>query len=220
MGGGKPGAHGVRLMTPRARGPAALHRVLAALLGLVVAGASWAQADEARAKKIVSGVCFLCHGTEGESSSEMFPRLAGQHWEYTAKQLANFQSGKRKGTAMGDMAAKLTPDEMVALGKYFEKMAVPAEPAKDSDLAAVGKYVYHNGNKYSGVPACAGCHGPQALGTASLPRLAGQYAVYTEAQLKQFSTRERNNDNAVMHTIVGKMTALEIAAVAQYLGAK
>ena len=119
----------------------------------------------------------------------------------------------------GDLA-KLTPDEMVALGKYFEKMAVPAEPAKDSDLAAVGKYVYHNGNKYSGVPACAGCHGPQALGTASLPRLAGQYAVYTEAQLKQFSTRERNNDNAVMHTIVGKMTALEIAAVAQYLGAK
>ena len=150
----------------------------------------------------------------------MFPRLAGQHWEYTAKQLANFKSGRRKGTAMGEMVAKLTPDEMEALGRYFEKMAVPKESAKEPDLAAVGRYIYHNGNKFSGVPACAGCHGPEALGTSSLPRLASQYAVYTEAQLKQFSTRERNNDNAVMHTIVSKMTALEMAAVAQYLGGK
>ena len=197
-----------------------MQRVAVALAALVLAGASWAQADEARAKKIVSGVCFVCHGAEGESSSEMFPRLAGQHWEYTAKQLANFKSGRRKGTAMPEMVAKLTPDEMVALGKYFEKMPVAAEAAKEPDLAAMGKYIYHNGNRYSGVPACAGCHGPQALGTAALPRLAGQYAVYTEAQLKQFNTRERNNDNAVMHTIVSKMTALEMAAVAQYLGGK
>ncbi len=197
-----------------------MQRATVGLVGLVLAGASWAQADEARAKKIVSGVCFVCHGAEGESSSEMFPRLAGQHWEYTAKQLANFKSGRRKGTAMPEMVAKLTPDEMVALGKYFEKMPVAAEAAKEPDLAAMGKYIYHNGNRYSGVPACAGCHGPQALGTAALPRLAGQYAVYTEAQLKQFNTRERNNDNAVMHTIVSKMTALEMAAVAQYLGGK
>ena len=197
-----------------------MQRATVGLVGLVLAGASWAQADEARAKKIVSGVCFVCHGAEGESSSEMFPRLAGQHWEYTAKQLANFKSGRRKGTAMPEMVAKLTPDEMVALGKYFEKMPVAAEAAKEPDLAAMGKYIYHNGNRYSGVPACAGCHGPQALGTAALPRLAGQYAVYTEAQLKQSNTRERNNDNAVMHTIVSKMTALEMAAVAQYLGGK
>ena len=80
-----------------------------------------AQADEARATKIVTGTCFLCHGAEGESSSEVFPRLAGQHWEYVAKQLENFKSGKRKSTAMADMVAKLTPDEMVALGQYFEK---------------------------------------------------------------------------------------------------
>jgi len=197
-----------------------VRRVLVALLGLAIGGTACAQADEARARKIVSGVCFVCHGAEGESSSEMFPRLAGQHWEYTAKQLANFKSGKRKGTAMGEMVAKLTPDEMVAVGKYFEKMAVPKEPAKEPDLAAVGKYIYHQGNKFSGVPACVGCHGPEALGTSSLPRLASQYAVYIESQLKQFSTRERNNDNAVMHTIVSKMTALEMAAVAQYLGSK
>ncbi len=196
-------------------------RRAALALGLgVFSAAIWAQADEARARKIVSGVCFVCHGAEGESSSELFPRLAGQHWEYIAKQLSNFKSGRRKSTTMADMAAKLTPDEMAALGKYFEKMATPKEPAREPELAAMGKYIYHFGNRYSGVPACAGCHGPDAMGTAALPRLAGQYPVYTEAQLKQFSSRERNNDNAVMHAIVSKMTALEMAAVAQYLGSK
>ena len=182
--------------------------------------AAHAQADEARAKKIVSGVCFVCHGAEGESSSEVFPRLAGQHWEYTAKQLENFKSGKRKSTAMADMAAKLTPDEMVALGKFFEKQTVLVEPAKDPGLAAVGKYIYHNGNKFSGLAACASCHGAEAIGTTALPRLAGQYADYIATQLQQFNKRERTNDNAVMHAIVSKMTPLEMVAVAEYLSGK
>ena len=190
------------------------------LAACLVAGAAWGQADEARAKKIVAGVCFVCHGMEGESSSEVFPRLAGQHWEYTARQLDHFKSGKRKSTAMADMAAKLKPDEMVALGKYFEKIAVPAEPAKDSELAAVGSYIFHTGNKYSAVPACASCHGKEGLGTSQLPRLAGQYSSYIEGQLKSFGNRERTNDNAVMHAIVARMTPLEMAAVAEYLSGK
>ena len=192
----------------------------AALTTLGFCSSAWAQADEARAKKIISGSCFLCHGATGESSSEVFPRLAGQHHEYIAKQLENFKSGARKSTAMRDMVAKLTPDEMLAVGKFYEKQSVPSEESKDVGLASVGKYLFHNGNKFSGVPACASCHGAEAKGTVSLPRLAGQYAIYTETQLKQFNTRERTNDNAVMHSIVVKMTPLEMAAVAEYLSSK
>jgi len=200
-----------------------MKRIPVLLTAAVVAlfcGGALAQTDEARAKKIVGGSCFLCHGTQGESSSEVFPRLAGQHWEYIAKQLENFKSGKRKSTAMTDMVAKLTPSEMVALGKYYETQKAPVEPPKDSALAAVGSYIYHSGNKFSGVPACASCHGDQALGTLNLPRLAGQNALYSESQLKLFNKRERTNDNAVMHSIVVKMTPLEMAAVAEYLSGK
>ena len=186
----------------------------------LLSGSVWAQADETRAKKIVLGVCFLCHGAEGESSSESHPRLAGQHWEYIAKQLENFKSGKRKSTAMGPMAANLKPDEMMAIGKYFEKMTVPPQPTKDPALAAAGKQLYDAGNPSSGVPACASCHGADALGTAALPRLAGQYAIYTETQLRLFDKRERTNDNAVVHAIVSKMTQFEMAAVAEYLSGK
>ena len=200
-----------------------LHRIARAVAFLTVACLSvgaWAQADEARARKIVGGVCFVCHGAEGESSSEVFPRLAGQHWEYIAKQLENFKSGKRKSTAMADMVAKLTPDEMVALGQFFEKQKVETEAAKDADLAGMGKYIYLHGNKFSGLAACASCHGADAKGTASLPRLAGQHAAYIETQLKQFHQRERTNDNAVMHAIVSKMTPLEMLAVSEYLSGK
>ena len=70
------------------------------------------------------------------------------------------------------------------------------------------------------MPGCVGCLGAGAHGTATVPRLAGQFAHYTEAQLKLFNKRERTNDNAVMHAITEKMTALEMAAVAEYLSGK
>lgn len=187
---------------------------------LVGASGAWAQADEARAKKIAGGSCFLCHGVQGESTSEIFPRLAGQHAEYIAKQLTAFKNGQRKSTAMVEMVAKLTPDEMLALGKYYEKMSIPREEPKDPQLAAVGRYIFYNGNKFSGVPACVSCHGANAEGAANLPRLATQFSGYIHTQLKSFNKRERTNDNAVMHTVVEKMTELEMAAVAEYVSSK
>lgn len=180
-------------------------------------GSAWAQVDETRARKIVSGVCFVCHGMEGEASSEMFPRLAGQHWAYIAKQLENFQSGRRKSTAMGGMVSKLSADEMAAIGRFFEKQSVPSALSRNSEQAEAGRRLYLMGNPGSGLPACAGCHGPMALGAPHLPRLAGQHSSYIEAQLKQFHLRERTNDNEIMQTIASKMTPHEMASVAEFL---
>lgn len=189
-------------------------------VALSFSAGAFAQADEARARKIAGGSCFLCHGAQGESTSEVFPRLAGQHAEYITKQLNAFKSGARKSTAMVEMVSKLTPDEMLALGKYYEKFVLPREEAKDPQLAAMGRYIFHNGNKFSGVPACVSCHGTNAEGAANLPRLAGQIPGYIHTQLKSFNKRERTNDNAVMHAVVEKMTELEMAAVAEYVSSK
>ncbi|MBA4255244.1 MAG: cytochrome c, class I [Polaromonas sp.] len=184
------------------------------------AGQAFAQADEARAKKIAGGSCFLCHGAQGESTSEIFPRLAGQNAAYIAKQLLAFQSGARKSTAMAEMVAKLKPDEMAALGQYYQKMELPKEEPKEPQLAAMGQYIYHNGNKFSGVPACVACHGVNAEGADNLPRLGRQFSAYIEHQLTMFNKRDRNNDNAVMHVVAEKMTKLEMHAVAEYLSGK
>lgn len=173
--------------------------------------------DLARAEEIVSGRCFLCHGLEGESASPVFPRLAGQHAEYIAKQLADFQSGKRKSDTMKPQAEELTPAEMKSLGAFFQSKNAGARPAKDPDLLAVGKFVFMRGNQFTGLPSCSSCHGAKGLGTPQLPRLAGQHPRYIEDQLKQFNNRERTNDNAVMHTVASKLSELERHAVAEYI---
>ncbi len=176
-----------------------------------------AAADLARAEEIVQGKCFICHGTEGESSSPVFPRLAGQHAGYVARQLADYKSGRRKSSTMQPMVEDLTPADFAALGAYFESRKPIAHPVDDPDLSGVGRFIFLRGNPYSGVAACAGCHGPNGAGTAALPRLAGQHAQYTENQLKAFNRRERTNDNAVMHGIASKLTELEMKAVASYI---
>ena len=59
------------LRKPRlAVSPAPYATLLMALLTGLVSGAAQAQAqaDEARARKIVAGVCFVCHGVEGDAT--------------------------------------------------------------------------------------------------------------------------------------------------------
>lgn len=184
-------------------------------LAILLPTAAFANPD--RINEIITGNCALCHGLEGESASPVFPRLAAQHPEYMAKQLKDFRDGKRKGTTMNAMAAELKDDEVVALAKFYGvKKATPQTPG-EPDLAAVGKYIYEKGNKFTGVPSCASCHGAKGHGTAQLPRLAGQNAQYLETQMKEFNQRVRTNDNAVMHTIASKMSELETAAVSEYI---
>jgi len=178
------------------------------LLGAPAMSESMPEVDLARAEEIVGGRCFLCHGMDGESTT---------HYQYVAKQLADFKSGRRQSDTMVEMAKDLSDEDMTALGVYFEKKPTLAAPLNDPDLAAVGRYVFQRGNEFSGVPACASCHGAQGHGTAKLPRLAGQVGKYTEKQLKSFNERQRTNDNAVMHSIASKLTALEIRAVATYI---
>lgn len=192
------------------------YRRLATLM--LIAAAPWAAANEqARAEEIVQGKCFICHGVDGESSSPVFPRLAGQNEAYVVRQLKDYQSGKRVSSAMQPMVADLNDADFTALGRYFASRPAHGHQVEDSELAQVGAFVYKRGNPWSGVAACAGCHGPSGYGTNALPRLAGQHAQYTEKQLREFNSRARTNDNMVMHTVASKLTELELKAVASYL---
>ncbi len=173
-------------------------------------------ADLTRAKEIVEEKCHLCHGYKGEASNVVYPRLASQHKEYMIKQLTNFKSGSRIGT-MTEMAADLTEEEIIALAEYFSQQESATHKVRDTMLSAVGEYIFFKGNKYSGVAACASCHGEDGAGTQQLPRLAGQHKRYISAQLEEFNSRQRTNDNAIMHSIASKLTELEREAVAIYV---
>ena len=186
-------------------------------IGLISLSAtsSFAQNSE-RALEIVNERCYLCHGSEGEASSAIYPRLAAQNAKYIAKQLADFKSGQRKGT-MNEMAADLTEEEMVSLGEYFSSKPAQSHRVRDKEFSAVGSYLYHKGNQYSGVAACASCHGEKGVGTEALPRLAGQHKRYVLEQLMAFNGGSRTNDHAIMNSIASKLTEFEMQALAQYI---
>lgn len=188
-----------------------------ALAMLMASGASVADDAMARAEEIHMGRCFLCHGVEGESATELYPRLAGQHARYVAKQLADFKAGRRQSDTMVDMVEDLTEDDMLALGKLFESKPTRSYDVSDQELARVGEFIFRRGNEYSGVAPCMSCHGEDGHGSANLPRLAGQVPQYIANQLRAFDQRRRTNDNAIMHSIAAKLTQLEIEAVAQYV---
>lgn len=198
--------------------------LLAAAAGLALAATALAEETlsakqlKARVKEVITERCSLCHGAKGESASGTFPRLAAQHPAYIVKQLRDFRDGRRKGTAMNEMAKDLTEEEIAGLAVHFSTQKPVARKSAETDFTAVGSYVFTKGNPFSGVAACASCHGPEGHGTVQLPRLAGQHPSYLESQLVDFNKRDRSNDNAIMHTIASKMTLLEIKSVAAYIG--
>ena len=171
-----------------------------------------------RVAEIIASRCALCHGPEGESASAIYPRLAAQHPDYLKKQLKDFRDGRRKSDTMSDMTKDLKDEDIAALAAFFAGKKAGGRQPGDVDLAGVGKFIFHRGNTFSGVSACASCHGPKGFGTEQLPRLAGQHPAYIETQLKDFNKRERTNDNSIMHSSAAKLTELETKAVSVYIG--
>ncbi len=196
---------------------------------VVFAGAVQAQdpakaQDGAKAQQIAGQVCAACHAADGNSIAAANPKIAGQIPDYLHKQLADFkaQGGKkpaRESAIMAPMVANLSDADMKALAAFFAGQQLKPAPASDKDLAALGQKIWRGGNAASGVPACAGCHGPAGAGIpAQYPRLAGQFAEYVATQLKLFRDGARANDaNGMMRGVAARMTEREIRAVAEYV---
>lgn len=198
--------------------------IAAFMIGSVAAGSALSAplvANEEKAKQIVSQVCFACHGMDGNGAEPVnpeFPKIAGKQAVYLFKQLNDFKSGKRKSDIMSGIVAELLPDEMGNLALYFAAQKNKPGTVKLPDLVASGKKYYEEGSPEIGVPACAGCHNPDASGTDKYPHLAGQHADYTYQQLKRFASSERENDRGlVMQSLAMRMSEQEMKAVSEYI---
>lgn len=90
------------------------------------------------------------------------------------------------------------------------------------DLVATGKTIYEEGVPEANVPACSGCHGPEAKGKNEIPRLAGQLNSYTEKELTDWSKQRGQNPlnegaAAAMKQVAHSLSRSQIAAIASYL---
>jgi cytochrome c553 len=133
------------------------------------------------------------------------------------KQLQEFKSGKRNNAVMLGFATALSDDDMRNISYWLASK--PGKPgfAKDKDLVALGERIYRGGIADRQIPACAGCHSPNGAGIPSqYPRLSGQHADYSAAQLTAFRDGIRKN-NLAMTQIAAKLNDREIRAVSDYI---
>lgn len=63
--------------------------------------------------------CAGCHSPNGAGIPAQFPRLAGQHQDYTVAQLTNFRTGVRSNSPqMVTIAKRMSDEEMKAVADY------------------------------------------------------------------------------------------------------
>jgi len=102
--------------------------------------------------------CANCHGLQGHGEGVLLPRLAGQPGVYFVDQMNGFRSGQRQNDDVGVMRAfaqRLTPEEIVALARYYESMGTTQQNAGAGNPGAA--------------PGAAGAAPPAAVPAAARP---------------------------------------------------
>lgn len=188
-------------------------------------------------------LCAACHSTDGNSPAPNFPKIAGLGERYILKQLRDIKAWdsetdatKKAATGreileMTGMLAGFSDGDLQDIAAYFASQNIQLSGAKemqvrvnagiDVNALELGERVFRAGNLNTGVPACSGCHSPDAHGNApaGYPRLSGQYPEYIEKQLLAFRSgiRVNDGDQMTMRLVAEKMSDAEIKAVANFI---
>lgn len=211
-------------MKHRIQWMSALLVTAAVCTGVATARASDKLVGDAASGQAKSATCAACHGADGNSSTPMWPKIAGQTNTYLMQQLKAFRLGAtdpenskaRVNASMTPMAANLTDQDIADLAAYFTSQETKLS-GTPKEFVELGQKIYRGGIAEKGVAACIACHGPKAKGVdlAGFPSLSGQHADYTIAQLKAY--RDGSRVNMMMNGVAERMSDAEIEAIAHYV---
>jgi cytochrome c553 len=179
-----------------------------------------ASADQRPGAELAAAVCANCHGDQGLSISDDFPRLAGQSPEAIYKQLSDYRSGARVNPTMTLTAKTLTDDQLAQVANYFGHIPRAAGPVlgranlEGGDAAMLN--LINRGDPSRRLPPCQACHATGVGGPPEAPVINGQNAGYLERQLTAFRAGDRRNDvYRRMRDIAGLLTPDEITHVSK-----
>ena len=99
-----------------------MNRVYMTALALACALAPFAPAHaggDPAAGKAKAVVCSACHGVDGNSVNPLWPKLAGQHEAYLAKQIRAFKSGERTDATMAPMINLIKEEDIDDIAAYY-----------------------------------------------------------------------------------------------------
>ncbi len=169
--------------------------------------------------------CAVCHTSSGNSTTVIWPKIAGQHYDYIIKQLFDMKKGKDGGrfdSTMFGMLQGLNEKDLNDLALYFSKQILEENKRKNinNEQFNLGRNIYFNGDRENKITGCFGCHGMDGLGNslAKYPILKSQHKEYLIIQMKKFQSNDRLNDvNGIMRDITVNMSSNQIDAVAAYI---
>jgi cytochrome c553 len=186
--------------------------------------------------KVVTVYCSGCHGVDGNAQLPYFPRLAGMQVAYSEKKLGAFKepmspqvdelfawvSGEKRNVTrderinMEGVAHAASPEVIKeALIWYSQQQPAPGH-GSDKKLMAAGEEIFRKGVPAQKILPCMTCHGENAEGKGTAPRLAGQNAEYVESQLVKFRKGDRSHAPE-MTMVTRDLDATQAHAAAAYL---
>lgn len=156
---------------------------------------------------------------------DTFPsRVSRDKHQYIERQLLGFAESMRDKNSSVGMAGTHSVSRTMRslLAAHFSSLNPNPIGGGPRDLVATGKTIYEEGAPEANVPACSGCHGPEARGKGAIPRLAGQLDSYTERELANWRKLRGQNplkvgEAAVMKHVAHNLSPSQIAALAAYL---
>ncbi len=194
-------------------------QVLSLILLLGIFGHAMADGD-AQAGQTKAIACGACHGADGNSPADAFPKLAGQNAKYLVKQMKDIMSNARPVPTMTGQLDGKSDQDLEDIAAYYASQSIVVGEA-DKDMLVIGERLYRAGDGSIGVAACTACHSPSGSGNAAAgyPSLGGQHAGYTVTQLKAFRDGQRTNDGdgKIMRQVTYRLNDKEIAALASYI---
>lgn len=195
-------------------------RIIVMLLALAPLMAVAVGDPEAGEQK--SAICAACHGADGNSVVSAWPKIAGQHADYAARQTRMVRDQQREVPEMYPMVMNLSDQDIADIAAFYAQQSLEPGVA-DEELVEAGRRLYMDGNRESGVPACAACHGPSGQGIpgAYYPVVQAQHADYTSDRLQRYRAGETNGDDdpfsLMMVGVAAQLTDEEIEAVSSYI---
>ena len=171
-----------------------------------------------RGASLYRAQCAKCHGTQGwgSASDERTPALAGQHYQYLVKQLADLRRAEpgldRGAFHVAALQALRDAQGIVDVAAHLSGLEPNRRPR-----VGPGNHVRLGGAAYQWL--CQDCHKDGGEGDAILftPRISAQHYPYLLQQLEDFAAGHRLN---VPPELLGRAVALsgeERAALADYV---
>lgn len=168
--------------------------------------------------------CTSCHQLAPSSDARLpspYPDLRGQPARYLERQLHAYREGWRTHRQMQQTALSLGQGAAAMSRAYADAPAPELSFTKQESDHSTALELIEQGDWTRGIAPCASCHTTTPDNRARLaPRLHGQPARYTNAQLQAYADGTRQSDPmGRMRAFSAPLTPSEMTALADYYAA-